>query len=133
MLRAANTLVGSSEYLPTLSKFVSTCDEIQFALPSARDAYLEACRAGSNLQSHNWSHAVVYHAGKACGWYLLRNNPESQSWPIFRARYAEQCERIREGDMLALPQAVASEPEAGTVLDTESQKKRLAELKATLS
>lgn len=132
LLHAANQLVSTSEYLPTLSKFVSTCDNVQFSLPSMREAYLEACMARSGKQDHVWSHPVVYHTGKACGWYLLRNQPEKQSWPIFKEHYIAQSKKIRNGETLTLPSVTHIETQENLQLDLESQKKRLAAIKATL-
>ena len=132
ILHAANQLIQSSEYLPTLSKFISACDSVQFTLPSVREAYLEACNADPT-HNRNWSHPVVYHTGKASGWHLLRSEPESKSWPIFRENYVKQCEKVRNGERLALPPATGEKPRPVEALEPEEQKKRLAELKASLS
>ena len=78
LLRGAKRAIESSEYLPTLKKMIDCCqgDMESHGLPSAHNAYIEACRAPSPKSGYNWSHPAVYHAGKMSDWHFIGNNTE---------------------------------------------------------
>ena len=64
--------LGSSDFLPTFHSVRKFADQHSlFALPDTRQAYLEACNAGEPKRNVEWSHPIVYHAGKATGWFTL--------------------------------------------------------------
>ena len=121
---AAEKLVLNSEYLPTLSKFVTQCDQIEFSLPEARVAYIEACHAAP-ASEQKWSHPAVYHAGRACGWLELRSRPENVMWPVFEGHYKRLCGEIRAGKTMSLPappvKQIESEPKLLSQADAEAK------------
>ena len=129
---AAEALVLNSEYLPTLSKFVTQCDQIEFSLPAAHVAYIEACHATATSREQ-WSHAIVYQAGKACGWHELKSRPESVMWPVFEGHYQRLCGEIRAGKTLELPQQTTKQIESDPkVLSPTEAKARLEEIRALI-
>ena len=95
-------------------------------LPSARDAYVEACRAASPRAAQAWSHPAVYLAGRDSDWYFLANNTERTSWPVFCEHYQHYCTRVLRGETLTMPAREALEQHEGTPLSRDDQ---LAELK----
>jgi hypothetical protein len=75
-------------YMPNPGEFVEMCKQPMVSdAPGARDAYMEACKNAGFLADANWSHPAVYVAGKATGWFELRNRPEKDTWPIFKKSF----------------------------------------------
>lgn len=135
LLQATKAVIEQSEYLPTLHRFLETCDGIEYALPHAREAYLEACEKGSTGNKDTWSHPLVYFAAKKTGWHLLRTQPESRAFPAYQRNYLELSRRLREGQEYNLPPPSGEQPAASAVKNTptrDKQKQRLAQLKAEL-
>jgi len=113
--QAGKSVITSQEYLPTIATLVRACENIHeiFGLPSARQAYLEACRAPSPKVEHSWSHPAVYFAGKASDWFVLATEPEARAFPVFDYHYGILCKRVMKGEALAIatPQAIAAKIE----------------------
>jgi hypothetical protein len=110
ILRGAKSLIETTEFLPTLAAMVKACEAAsKHGLPEAHAAYLEACRAPSPKAAQTWSHLAVYHAGKACDWYFLANNPERTAFPIFRQHYEAVCAKVRLGEQLKQPKIISLE------------------------
>lgn len=114
VLAAAELLIRTQDYLPTLSQMLKTCREAagKDRLPDVHSAYLEACRAGSPKSAWNWSHPIVYHAGRRTGWHLLANTPERQAFPFFREHFQRLENDYLGGKPLPLPEpdAVPEKP-----------------------
>jgi len=70
ILQGAKLAIENSEYLPTLNRMHKCCEESlpTLGLPAARDAYPEACNAGSPPERAHWSHPLVYWARRDSGW-----------------------------------------------------------------
>jgi hypothetical protein len=102
VLQGARLAIEASEYLPTLNRMRSCCEESlpALGLPAPRSAYLEACDAGTPPETMHWSHACVYWAGRDCGWRFLATAPERDSWPRFSKAYQQRCASILGGDPL---------------------------------
>jgi hypothetical protein len=127
ILRGAKHAIENSEYLPTLNRMHECCQQglTEFGLPSAHDAYVEACQAPSPKSAQSWSHPAVYLAGKASSWFFLANNIERISWPVFRDHYQQYCARVIRGEDLTITAPEAIEQQHSEVLGPEEQ---LAEL-----
>ncbi|GAB5415356.1 MAG: hypothetical protein Cons2KO_29590 [Congregibacter sp.] len=116
ILQGARRAIENSEYLPTLHRIRQCCQEslAELGLPEARQAFLEASNAGAPPEANVWSHAVVYWAGRDCGWHWLSTTNETQSWPGFLEHYQKRCAQVLRGD------GIAPVPEAQTpVLTTK--------------
>lgn len=109
IVAAARHVVKTHDFLPTVSVVVRACEEgaTLFGLPSPREAYIEACRAAAPKAAANWSHAAVYLAGKATGWFLLASEPEDKVLPLFQYYYHGLCQRVMHGEALENPQPAA--------------------------
>ena len=129
ILAAARSVIEQNEYLPTLNAMLEACDQqlTLMGLPSAREAYTEACNAPSPKLAYQWSHPAVYHAGLAHGWYQLAHQTEASSWPGFRKQYRIFCQRALSGENLAIaaPTALAG-PSHSSLSREEKQKKMRA-------
>ena len=128
ILKGAKHAIEHSEYLPTLNRMLECCQQglSDLGLPSARDAYMEACRAPSPRAAQAWSHPAVYLAGRDSGWYFLANNTERTSWPVFCEHYQHYCTRVLQGETLTMPEVERIEHHVSAPLSRDEQ---LAELK----
>jgi hypothetical protein len=134
IIHGGKQIIRTQDYLPSLATLVRACEQglDLFGLPSARQAYLEACAAPSPKLEFNWSHEAVYHAGKASGWYLLANEPESRAFPIFDYHYGVLCQRVIGGETLDLDVPAALPEKIQRKLDKAETKARFAQLREEL-
>ncbi len=133
ILAAAKHIVETREFLPTLHSMLVACEKLsKKSFPDAHQAYIEACRAPSPKAEANWSHLVVYYAGKACDWYFLQSNPESIAFPVFKEKYEEICQRVNLGEKLQEPVVKQLPEEVLTTLDKEENLRKLESLKRQL-
>lgn len=92
-------------WMPSIAEFLQLIEKCQmsFGLPAAEQAYEEACRYADQATEHDWSHAVVYHAGKQTGWFELRSLSAEQIWPRFQQQYKALCDKVLAGQVLVMP------------------------------
>lgn len=134
ILRAARQIIEDSDYLPTLHRMLTACDDqsTDAGLPSAQDAYREACNAPSPKAGHAWSHPAVYHAGRLTGWYELAHQPQALTWPAFKRHY-QSLQRGGIASTLATPIADATTAQdAEPPLPKEERRQRLTALRKQL-
>lgn len=133
IMRAAERAVKESKYLPSVNNIIEFCEAIQSqGLPSARSAYIEACRAPSPKKQYQWSHPAVYYAGVASDWYFLANTPEQDAFPVFEHNYNLLLERVKSGEDLSLNIPAAIPEKIHSPLPKKEQAKRFNQLKKTL-
>lgn len=134
IVQAAKRLIKTQDYLPSIAALVRACEEgfDLFGLPSPRQAYVEACSAPSPKRQHHWSHEAVYFAGKASGWYLLANEPESRAFPVFDYHYKLLCRRVMNGERLTVDLPTPLSNKVDRKLSPEEAKARIAKLRAEL-
>lgn len=115
ILSAAEKIIADSEYLPTLHKMLNACRSagMPAGLPNPRKAYQEACNKPSPKAEQQWSHAIVYLAGRDCGWHLLANEIESRALPAFTEIYQQYCDLVVIGQEFSIeqPQALPETPQ----------------------
>ncbi len=128
ILQGAKHAIEHSEYLPTLNRMLECCQQglADLGLPTAHDAYREACRAAAPRSAQAWSHPAVYLAGRDSDWFFLANNTERTSWPVFRDHYQRYCTRVMKGESLRIPQPPQLEQHQAAPLSRDDQ---LAELR----
>ena len=134
ILRGAKRAIETGEYLPTLNRMLECCrDSVEaYGLPGARAAYLEACAAGSPKSAQAWSHPAVYLAGRDADWFLLANEPESKSWPVFRDAYREWCSRVMAGEQLKIDAPEALPESSGKVSSKDEALAEIEKLRESL-
>ncbi len=134
IVQAAKALIRSQEYLPSVAAILRACEQGTdlFGLPSAREAYLEACSAPSPKREHQWSHEAVYYAGKSAGWFLLANESESTTFPLFEYHYAKLCRLVMNGEQLDIEQPDALPDKIEVKLDKDETRARIARMKKDL-
>ena len=134
VLAATRELVLNQQFLPSIASVVDTCKSglSLFGLPGAHDAYLEACRRPSPKSAQNWSHPVVYLAGKATGWFELSNQTEGQIFPLFDYHYSQLVQRVLQGEDLSVKAPTPLPESLDTPLSMKENQSRLQALKSTL-
>jgi len=134
ILKAAHRAIKESEYLPTIASLIKFCENewSLYGLPDPRSAYIEACQASSPKVEAQWSHAVVFHAGAATGWFFLANNSEAKALPVFEQHYREFADRVRQGESFTLPQIPALPESLPSQLSHEEQLEKIREIRQLL-
>lgn len=135
ILRGAKHAIENSEYLPTLHRMHDCCQHglSEFGLPTAHDAYVEACNAPSPKSAQAWSHPAVYLAGRDSDWFFLGNNIERTTWPVYREHYQQYCARVMRGETLDIPAPAALEKSPSETLSKDEQLANLHKLRQETS
>jgi hypothetical protein len=123
-----------SEFLPSLHSLRRFCQPsaAELGVPEVHAAYIEACRAPSPKQAFNWSHPIVYHAGRSTDWFFLVGSPESVAFPVFRRNYELLLQRLLDGEQLDPPLLKALPETIERPLSREERKARLRALRDEL-
>jgi hypothetical protein len=135
ILHATRTVVTSQQYLPSVATIVQACEESmsQYGLPTIHDAYVEACCADHPKAEQDWSHAAVYLAGKATGWFELTNKIEAKIYPLFETNYRRYCQQVIRGEELVIDKQEALPEQVSRKLSQEENKSRMEELRKGLN
>ena len=135
ILQGAKAAIEQCEYLPNLHRMMQLCQSQGpgGTLPSAHDAYVEACHAPKPKAAFNWSHPAVYHAALQTGWYVISNEVERKAFPLFEKAYREVCQRVLDGEQLVIDAPELLEEQPAKPLSKEESRERVAELKDLLN
>ena len=127
-------IIRESTFLPNLHSIREYCQPplATLGLPQPHAAYIEACRAASPKTEQDWSHPAVYLAGKASDWYFLASNTEAVARPVFERNYQIFCERVINGEQLAMPEQKAIPEKITKPLNSEEQQQRMAAMRKEL-
>lgn len=107
---------GGPGYVPPVGAFVRWCFAPEaLGLPDVERAYKQALRNThpSQVGHCKWSHAAIYHASIAAGWYSLQRLDRSLGLKRFEDKYLEQCRKIGRGEVLPPVPAAALPEQAG--------------------
>ena len=133
IMRAAEKTVKETSWLPTIHQVLLRCDLAEdFQVPNAYNAYIEACCAGSPKRAQSWSHPIVYHAGRATGWFFLANNTEKTAFPVFERNYHLLLQRLQNGESLNIDLPAALPETIDEPVSHEEREKILTELAEAL-
>jgi hypothetical protein len=134
IVSAARRVVKLNDFLPTISVVIRACEEgtALFGLPTAREAYIEACRADSPKAAYAWSHPAVYFAGKMTGWFVLATESEDKVFALFDYYYHQLCQRVMRGEDLGTPHAQALPAHISRPLSGEENHARMLKLREQL-
>ena len=133
ILKAARSVITSTEFLPTLKTMLDHCEQAsENRLPDAHNAYVEACCASSPKAEHQWSHPIVYFAGKETGWHFLSQNTEHVAFPIFKEHYNALANEVRAGLKLEMPKIEKLEEKLSQPASKETKAHYLSSLQKLL-
>lgn len=132
--QAAEKIIADSEYLPTLHKMLTTCQQtgMPSSLPNPRKAYEEACNAPSPKVEYPWSHPAVYLAARDCGWHFLANTIESVALQQYSDIYQQYCNRILAGESFTIEKPEVLPETSSKPADKALVKQQLDDLKNLL-
>lgn len=120
----------SSPFMPSSGQFLQWCRPTPEMLgaPSNDIAYLQACSASHPSSERKDLHPAVYHAATETGLFLLLNQPESKSRPMFDRAYDMTIGMLAKGEILReIPKALPNKPNKPKNL--KAGRSALAELK----
>ncbi|KAA0874972.1 replication protein P [Nitrincola tapanii] len=105
LVSAVNRCKDSLAWMPSIAEFLALLREQrgELGLPSAHQAYREACLHAEHPSQHRWSHPIVYLAGKETGWFELRGEDEAQVFPQFDYVYQLLVQRVQQGEEIEMP------------------------------
>ncbi len=130
---AGRQAICDNTFLPTPHSIREYCDAaITAGIPDAKTAYIEACLSSEPHQNVQWSHPIVYFAGKTTDWFFMGSQPEAQVFPVFERNYLLLLERVKRGEQLSLPMAKALTKKKTEPLEPEVQKEKLKNLREQL-
>lgn len=131
ILHAVRRIIKESDYLPTISRIIRLCIDIssEHTLPTAHNAYIEACNAPSPKRNAPWTHPAVYYAGKQTNWFFIANNTEKTAFPIFKSHYEKLCQRIINGETLPELTLLALPEEKSTPLSKTENIERMKKMR----
>lgn len=87
-------------FVPTPGAFIDWCFAPEsLGLPSSEQAYKQAVRNTHPAMAGRakWSHAAIYHAAIASGFYSLQRLDRELGFKRFDEKYKEQCRKIGQG------------------------------------
>jgi hypothetical protein len=89
--KATNEVISIQSYLPTLTDLIKASIDIQNddGFPSAEEAFIEARKSYSPRSNFNWSHPIVYFAGKKTGWNILDEKDNKEAFKSFVKIYSK--------------------------------------------
>lgn len=125
---------SGSPFMPSVGQFMDWCRPTpeNMGLPSVERAYRQACAASHPAADASNLHPAVWHAACEAGLFLLANQPESKSRPVFERAYAITVDMVLHGEPLReIPKALPAK--ATLPSDPETGRSALAEIKRKLS
>ena len=102
--RASEKIIEDSEYLPTLNKMIQICltCSLPKELPTAKEAYFEACNKPTPKASQAWSHPIVFLSGRDTGWSILHSEIEATAFPRFQNIFEKYRNRLAGGETFSI-------------------------------
>ena len=102
---AAEIVVDNQPYLPTLTDLIKSCHDISNldGFPSAEEAYIEARKSFSPRIDYDWSHPIVYYAGKKIGWNVLDDKDSKEMFHAFSRIYLKFKDKALSGSEFSIP------------------------------
>ena len=99
ILEAVESVISSQSYLPTLTDLMKACNEINKmdGFPTAEEAYIEARKSYQPRAEFEWSHPIVYFAGKKIGWSYLSEKDSKETFEVFKKIFNSLKKQAKDG------------------------------------
>ena len=103
---ASEEIIHTQPYFPTLTDIVKLCEQLKknTSLPSADEAFIEARKSFSPRKKYNWSHPIIYLAGKKTGWNFLNEKDGRDIFYDFKKNYEHLVKAVNNGKEFFIPQ-----------------------------
>ena len=103
---ASEEIIHTQLYFPTLTDIVKLCEQLKksTSLPSADEAFIEARKSFSPRKKYNWSHPIIYLAGKKTGWNFLNEKDGRDIFYDFKKNYEHLVKAVNNGKEFFIPE-----------------------------
>jgi hypothetical protein len=103
---ASEEIIHTQPYFPTLTDIVKLCEQLKksTSLPSADEAFIEARKSFSPRKKYNWSHPIIYLAGKKTGWNFLNEKDGRDIFYDFKKNYEHLVKAVNNGKDFFIPE-----------------------------
>ena len=103
---ASEEIIHTQPYFPTLTDIVKLCEQLKksTSLPSADEAFIEARKSFSPRKKYNWSHPIIYLAGKKTGWNFLNEKDGRDIFYDFKKNYEHLVKAVNNGKVFSIPE-----------------------------
>lgn len=116
------------DFAPSVGKFMKLCvpKPSDLGVPGEDDAWREVVRASSDPERFRWSHEAVHLAGRAVGWFHIRQGslPEETLRKRFSNAYFQMLRRLSLGLPLEEPRQALEDMSEGKELTPEQAERR---------
>ena len=108
---ASEEIIHTQPYFPTLTDIVKLCEQLKksTSLPSADEAFIEARKSFSPRKKYNWSHPIIYLAGKKTGWNFLNEKDGRDIFYDFKKNYEHLVKAVNNGKEFSIPEDAVDE------------------------
>ena len=109
--KASEEIIHTQSYFPTLTDIVKLCEELKksTSLPTAEEAFIEARKSFSPRKKYNWSHPIIYFAGKKTGWNFLNEKDGRDIFYEFKKNYNNLIHAANNGKVFQIPNEEVTE------------------------
>ncbi len=109
--KASEEIIHTQPYFPTLTDIVKLCEQLRksSSLPSADEAFIEARKSFSPRKKYNWSHPIIYFAGKKTGWNFLNEKDGRDIFYEFKKNYNNLIHAANNGKVFQIPNEEVTE------------------------
>lgn len=103
---ASEEIIHTQPYFPTLTDIVKLCEQLKksTSLPSVDEAFIEARKSFSPRKKYNWSHPIIYLAGKKTGWNFLNEKDGRDIFYDFKKNYEHLVKAVNNGKEFFIPE-----------------------------
>ena len=103
---ASEEIIHTQPYFPTLTDIVKLCEQLKksTSLPSVDEAFIEARKSFSPRKKYNWSHPIIYLAGKKTGWNFLNEKDGRDIFYDFKKNYEHLVKAVNNGKEFSIPE-----------------------------
>lgn len=103
---ASEEIIHTQPYFPTLTDIVKLCEQLRksSSLPSADEAFIEARKSFSPRKKYQWSHPIIYLAGKKTGWNFLNERDGRDIFYDFKKNYEVLVKAVNNGKEFFIPE-----------------------------
>ena len=96
---AAEVVIQSNDYLPTLTEVIKACgDSIEsLDIPSVQEAFIEAQKSFSPRQEFPWTAPIIYWAAREVGWDIINSSNNANALKAFSKVYFRLIKEMGTG------------------------------------
>ena len=96
---AAEVVIQSNDYLPTLTEVIKACgDSIEsLDIPSVQEAFIEAQKSFSPRQEFPWTTPIIYWAAREVGWDIVNSSNNANALKAFSKVYFRLIKEMGTG------------------------------------